>query len=947
MKEKLVKVFTYILENALDVLGIGWQISEVLISLLKTMLEKEQSKKILSVFYEAVIRDISEKYNDTIDIKEYIPSIDTNNIGDNEVIKKFYKNPKKELKNHDKAILLLCLYKNINSIEDVVCDAEDKQKLKDFLLVLHKVMQKNIHIIFSLSDGKQALIYSTFFTSISFELQEIQKLIEAGVYQNKPILELEKDALWCEECEANGQLKIVEENGIILVKAFCPYCDKVSFPKFNLIGKEKELEKGTGELTGKYKEEVQAIAKSISEKLNKIKETTEKIDKTTTQTNENVKKIDKTTTKIKEIVTETNEYVKKLLNYRISDENGETEKSGFKAGDEIKESIFTFKVNYDEKSVTVTHVMLLIISNIIIPSSIRGLTVNSIGNSAFRWYASLINIEIPNSVTSIGDHAFDSCSSLTSIKYDGTQEQWEEVQKGKDWCPINVKIIFTPKVVDIKTGDKIAENNVNFKANTNEIAAFKAGDEIIENGLKFTVFTVIKDEKFVTVAGVVDKNAANINIPSRVNGLIVDRIGESAFADCYSLTSIFIPNSVTLIGDYAFKCCGSLTSIEIPNSVTSIGHSVFTGCDSLTCIEIPNSVTSIGDSAFFRCSSLTSIVIPNSVTSIGDSAFYECSSLTSIVIPNSVTSIGDSAFWYCSSLTYIKYEGTQEQWEEVKKGEFWCNKNVKIIIEFIEYKNLKTRKSTYNSNFFFKKVLAPAGIAAGLVTGVVTAFMFTPMSFLPSLTIINTGSLGLNFLGGAFVGFLSTLVAAPLYFKLKKLFTTLHYNKYYGKKADNIIKLIRLDNIAEIDKLPIMQLIKKIKETENKGFFNIKKNRNRWHGVYDFLNYLDYQIRIKESESDIINFDRLKLLRSAIQKEIDTDIINNYVKKVSGDKYNENLDIHCRRLMNKKDLKNKYIFESQCEKLIKDAWERLSKDIENQKECANANPPSFFKITEK
>ena len=51
--------------------------------------------------------------------------------------------------------------------------------------------------------------------------------------------------------------------------------------------------------------------------------------------------------------------------------------------------------------------------------------------------------------------------------------------------------------------------------------------------------------------------------------------------------------------------------------------------------------------------------------------------------------------------------------------------------------------------------------------------------------------------------------------------------------------------------------------------------------------------------------------------------------------------------MNKKDLKNKYIFESQCEKLIKDAWERLSKDIENQKECANANPPSFFKITEK
>ena len=118
-------------------------------------------------------------------------------------------------------------------------------------------------------------------------------------------------------------------------------------------------------------------------------------------------------------------------------------------------------------------------------------------------------------------------------------------------------------------------------------------------------------------------------------------------------TEYTIPNSVTSIGEGAFGDCSSLTSITIPNSVTSIGSYAFRDCSSLTSITIPNSVTSIGDYALGYCSSLTSITIGNSVTSIGDCAFSGCSSLTSITIPNSVTSIGDYAFWYCSSLTSI------------------------------------------------------------------------------------------------------------------------------------------------------------------------------------------------------------------------------------------------------------------------------------------------------
>ena len=133
----------------------------------------------------------------------------------------------------------------------------------------------------------------------------------------------------------------------------------------------------------------------------------------------------------------------------------------------------------------------------------------------------------------------------------------------------------------------------------------------------------------------------------------VTSIGDYAFYDCSSLTSITIPNSVTSIGDEAFDGCSSLTSIVIPDSVTSIGDWAFSGCSGLTSITIPNSVTSIGDYAFYNCSGLTSITIPNSVTSIGDWAFYDCSGLTSITIPNSVTSIGDYAFYDCSSLTSI------------------------------------------------------------------------------------------------------------------------------------------------------------------------------------------------------------------------------------------------------------------------------------------------------
>ena len=157
----------------------------------------------------------------------------------------------------------------------------------------------------------------------------------------------------------------------------------------------------------------------------------------------------------------------------------------------------------------------------------------------------------------------------------------------------------------------------------------------------------------------------------------VTSIGESAFENCRSLTSVTIPNSVTSIGWSAFFYCKSLTSVTIPDSVTSIGDSAFASCTSLTSVTIPDSVTSIGGGAFAWCTSLTGIWVTegNSHYSSDASGVLFSKDKTTLVqypgafaayaIPDSVTSIGDGAFASCTSLTDVYYAGSEAQWKAI------------------------------------------------------------------------------------------------------------------------------------------------------------------------------------------------------------------------------------------------------------------------------------------
>lgn len=313
------------------------------------------------------------------------------------------------------------------------------------------------------------------------------------------------------------------------------------------------------------------------------------------------------------------------------------------------------------------------LESITLPASLK-----TIESSAFSYCLNLSEIRLPTSLKAIQSYVFDGCSSLETVFYDGSLAQWSRINTSNGFLGYS-----SPSLV---MGDYTAQ------------------------------FIPVKDEndpdpppKTVTITKYTGTESTVI-LPSTINSWTVTKIGEDAFQDNTTITSVTIPASVTEIGSNAFAGCTNLTSVNyegdwsnltiqsgnpavqdaanaplfdfefippdntavivtnykyngaaadvtIPSRyqgkpVTMIGHAAFFN-SAVTSVTIPDSVTSISDEAFINCPKLTNISIPNSVTYIGFSAFSSCTSLKSITLPSSLSFISGALFLGCSQLTTI------------------------------------------------------------------------------------------------------------------------------------------------------------------------------------------------------------------------------------------------------------------------------------------------------
>jgi PKD repeat protein len=240
-------------------------------------------------------------------------------------------------------------------------------------------------------------------------------------------------------------------------------------------------------------------------------------------------------------------------------------------------------------------------------------SVTSIGDAAFED-CNLTNITIPNSVTNIGNYSFESCSFLTGVT-----------------IPDSVTSI----------GDEAfalcnALTGIALPASVTSLGAVP-----FANCLNLTAFTV----------------ASGNPAYSGVNGVLYNKAGTLLVEYPGGLKGSFtVPDGVGDVGSQAFGGC-PITSVAIPSSVTNIESLAFFDCLDLGSVTMTDGLAAIGVAAFQDCSALTNFVLPATLTSIGYAAFSDCTGLTTVIIPSGAKSVGDYSFAYCSSLAAAYFEG--------------------------------------------------------------------------------------------------------------------------------------------------------------------------------------------------------------------------------------------------------------------------------------------------
>ena len=241
----------------------------------------------------------------------------------------------------------------------------------------------------------------------------------------------------------------------------------------------------------------------------------------------------------------------------------------------------------------------LAVSDLELPDSLV-----SIGQNAFEGCSAITEIVIPKSVRAIGEYAFSGCTSLVSVTvYGGLEELGLDIFSGS---PIEYKEYS---------------------------GAYYLGSA---------------ENPYACLVSAVSTSITSCEIHKDTKVIF-----PYAFSNCSSIKDIVIPDGVTSIGVYAFNKCFTLADVTLGKGIKAIPDGMFSECDDIESIIIPDGVTSIGASAFAYCEGIDEITIPNSVTEIGEYAFYYCEGLGSITIPGSVKEIKANTFWHCKYLSSV------------------------------------------------------------------------------------------------------------------------------------------------------------------------------------------------------------------------------------------------------------------------------------------------------
>lgn len=227
-----------------------------------------------------------------------------------------------------------------------------------------------------------------------------------------------------------------------------------------------------------------------------------------------------------------------------------------------------------------------------------------IPDNLFLGCTSIIDVQIPETVTEIGQKAFKDASSVENVTFAVNTEtgKVKGVEKigisAFDGCSSLQELVLPETVTEVLQG-AFANEGALVKADMSRAASLKKWDKESFKG---------------------DTALAEVVLPTAGG---ITAIPDGAFAGCTSLTgeNLKIPKNIVTITANAFKESG-LKKLYIPNQVTTIGTSAFEACKNLEDVHISNNISIISQSTFKNCEKLEKIEIPVKVDQIGTNAFY-------------------------------------------------------------------------------------------------------------------------------------------------------------------------------------------------------------------------------------------------------------------------------------------------------------------------------------